>query len=132
MEDTLPKTPNWREQMLGFLVLYIGKQMQETTKSVQQRISEPVIKANHTLKKEDTLFGSILIHNVFILLIKNPLIPIKSLIQSQATKTKNTIIIRFVEQKGNKNEILKLLQEYIKKLQKLQINRDNPALLIIN
>jgi hypothetical protein len=82
IEDTLPETLNWREQVLGPLVLYISEQIQETTRSVQQRISEPAIKANHTLKEEDTLFGSILIYNVFILLIGNPLVPIKSLIQS--------------------------------------------------
>jgi hypothetical protein len=109
MEDTLPKTLNQREQVLGPLVLYIGKQIQETTRSVQQRISEPAIEANHTLEEEDTLFGSILIHNVFISLIKNPLVPIESLMQSQATKTGNTIIICFVEREGNKSEMLKPL-----------------------
>jgi hypothetical protein len=82
IEDILPKTLNQREQVLGSLVLYISKQIQKTTRSVQQRISEPAIKANHTLKKENTLFGSILIYNVFILLIKNPLVPIESPIQS--------------------------------------------------
>jgi hypothetical protein len=80
IKDTLSKTLNQREQVLSPLVLYISKQMQETTRSVQQRISELVIKANYTLKKENTLFNSILIHNIFILLIKNPLVLIKSFI----------------------------------------------------
>jgi hypothetical protein len=105
--------------VLGSLVLYIGEQIQETTGLIQQRISKPVIEANYTLKEKNTLFSSILIYNVFILLIRNSLVLIKSLIQSQATKTKNTIIICFVKQEGNKSKILKPLQEYIKELQEL-------------
>jgi hypothetical protein len=82
IKNTLLKTLNRREQVLGSLVLYIDKQMQEITGLVQQRISEPAIKANYILKEENTLFGSIFIYNVFILLIRNSLVLMKSFIQS--------------------------------------------------
>jgi hypothetical protein len=106
------------------------EQRQETIESVQQRISRPAIEANRMPEEEqETLFGNILIRDVFISLIGNSLVPRELTTQSQATEAGNTVI-RFVERGGNESDMLKPLQEYVGKLLELRVDHGDPTSLV--
>jgi hypothetical protein len=72
MGDAQPGTPNQREQeqeqqpivqVQGLLDVDMDEQIQETTESEQQRISEPAIEDDGMLEEQETLFGNLPIHD---------------------------------------------------------------------
>jgi hypothetical protein len=64
------------------------------------------------------------------LLIGNSLVPRELRTQSQDTEFGNITIIRFVEQEGNKSNMLNPLQEYVRKVLKLRLDHGDPTSLV--